>query len=36
MARLNGDGKMDPRFKLMLLFAAIGVVLIIASILVSR
>ncbi len=35
MGGLNGNNKMDPRFKLMLIFAGIGVILIIASILVG-
>ena len=36
MSGLNGNNKMDPRFKLMLIFAGIGLVLIVASILVGQ
>lgn len=36
MSGLNRNDKMDPRFKLMLIFAGIGVLLILASILVGQ
>ena len=36
MSGLNRNNKMDPRFKLMLIFAGIGILLIIASRLIGQ
>jgi hypothetical protein len=36
MSGLNRNDKMDPRFKLMLIFAGIGVLLILASMLIAQ
>jgi len=36
MSGLNRNDKMDPRFKLMLIFAAIGIALIAASIILGQ